>query len=91
MSNHLLSIMQQFRPDWQKLFSVPEAERELHGFKFNGVGWYLLEEDSILVAEASVPVDGDGMPRYLFCVYNNRNPIEAFKSIATAPIRQLAE
>ncbi len=42
--------MIQFMPDWSKLFTKEQSEKELIGFKFRGTGWYFTKVDTMLVA-----------------------------------------
>jgi glutamine cyclotransferase len=74
----------QFRPDWTQTWNIKEAERELKGFKFNGIGWYLTKDDTLLIIPA---FSQDDIDYFEFLVYNNRNPIKAFNQIANAPTR----
>jgi hypothetical protein len=70
-----------FEPDWSSTWTPAEAEYQLIDFKFKGSGWYLTNNESMLV----VPY-GDG-EKYVFHIYNNRNPSEEFNWIVNAPSR----
>jgi hypothetical protein len=79
-----------FQPDWSMLGTAERFEQELIGFKFKGPGWYLSKYerdgktgiDTILV----IPV-GENGSIFRACVYNERNPIESFNWVHSAPVR----
>lgn len=84
-----------FTPDWKKLYTAEQANEDLQDFKFEGPGWYLIKEDTLLV----VPVDTStkSLPwkrewpkdqLFLFMVWNGSNPRDALNSVINAPVRQ---
>jgi hypothetical protein len=71
----------QFIPDWTVFWTVAQAEEELPGFKFNGIGWYVTETEAILVTDISSD------STYRFSVYYpGKDVIETFKKISELPI-----
>ena len=82
-----------FKPDWTNTYTAWKAEQELKDFKFEGPGWYLVGDDTLLV----IPVDRN-MPeiwnktwteteRFNFHYYVGRNPASIFNAIVNAPTR----
>lgn len=86
-------ILQSFKPDWTAFWTVKEAEKEL-SIKFSGPGWYFSQKDTILAIPHIRPIAKTWHSKFKddelfeFCVYNNRNPSDAFNSLANAPTRQ---
>jgi len=77
-----------FIPDWSMIGSAEYAEKELQGFKFRGPGWYINKTDTLLVLPYAADDDGaQCKDLYRVCVYNNRNPADAFNWIVNAPTR----
>lgn len=85
--------------DWDKIGTVPELEKALIGFKFNGPGWYNFRKDTVLVVSTERPMDkwwgqhaqeGEVFRVYVF---NNNadmtHPATIYGSIATAPTRTM--
>jgi hypothetical protein len=76
-----------FVPDWTMLGNPERFESELIGFKFKGPGWYTFtnkkngKTDTILV----IPVR-EGSNLFRLHVYNERNPIESFNWVLSAPV-----
>ena len=75
-----------YMPDWSIVCSPAHAEKEFYDFKFKGTGWYRWKKDTLLVLPFC---RGEkGMPDlFRFCIYNDRDPREAFEWIANAPER----
>ena len=83
MSN-TFSAINGFQPDWEEVWSIEEAEQELtyiHAadttptpFVFRGPGWYIREDDVMLVMPHAVP---DGLDPF----WTNE--------LAQAPFRQM--
>lgn len=76
--------MKQFQitPDWSKHWTAKEAEEQLTGFTFQGIGWYNEGGDSMLVIESSMK---DEQQRYNFMVFNGNNPIRSFGYAISLP------
>jgi hypothetical protein len=68
-------------PDWRRLLTPDDAERELEGFVWRGPGWYINDNDSLLVFPS--PLSGE----YWFWVYNGRSPHEGMMQATRAPVR----
>lgn len=85
----------EFVPDWEKVWTAKEAEKQLDGFKFQGPGWYITGEDTMLVMPVFPTMRCGGIwathwlvsQMFRFCVYNKRNPVAAFNAIVNAPVR----
>lgn len=67
-------------PNWKQTWTVEAAERELKGFKFTGIGWYITASDVMLV------IPGGELTaetkRYEFCVWDS-DPRQLFGVIAS--------
>ncbi len=87
------NIMQPFRPDWVAYWTAAEAEKQLSNFKFCGPGWYYTKKDTVLVIPHIRSIEETWHSKFSadelfeFCVYNDRNPSDAFNSLANAPTR----
>jgi carbohydrate-binding DOMON domain-containing protein len=78
-----------FLPDWSCIWSAKEAEKELIAFEFKGPGWYFTKTDSILVMPHNRTIDRlwvSSNELFEFNIYNRRNPLNLFITIANAPV-----
>lgn len=80
-SRYTLVNALEIEPDWKQLWAPAEAEKQLEGFKFAGVGWYLYVSGSMLV------LPGIEAAKFWFWVYDQRSPCEEFNRIVNAPVR----
>ncbi len=75
-----------FSPDWKKYYTPEGAEKDLPGFEFNGIGWYDMEEDTILVLDQ---IEGTG--KYEFWCWNDPNArrkfIDSMSKISFMPVK----
>ncbi len=71
-----------FACDFTSLFTVKDLATELH-IQFTGCGWYLGEEDTMLILNSSNP-----LYPYMVMVWNRPNVREMFKSIYEMPTRR---
>jgi hypothetical protein len=79
-----------FMPDRSAVWTAEKAESELKDFKFNGTGWYIGKTDTMLVLPCGNSEKGEKEGEkevYRFCVYNGRNPVNAFTWVIRAPVR----
>lgn len=57
-----------FDCDWTEFYTPEEAEEQLRGFKFEGLGWYETETDTLLVLDRMKAGKHNG--RYKFICWN---------------------
>ena len=89
-----IADFEDFRPDWQEVWTADQANKELIDFTFNGPGWYRHRADTLLV----IPIERDSdkwghhswsrQEKFLFCVYNGRSPANSFNAIINLPTRE---
>ena len=85
--------------DWDTMGTVPELEKKLIGFKFNGPGWYNYRMDVVLVVPMERTIDNwwgqtaNDSEMFRAYVYNNDfsdiHPSRMYHSIGSAPTRTM--
>lgn len=80
----------EFRPDWVSPWSVDQMETGVP-FKFKGPGWYF-EKGTKGTPRAEttfvtlvLPTENPDL--WLFCAFNENNPVACFNWIVNAPVR----
>lgn len=73
-----------FVPDWTKILTPDEAEKEFNGFIWKGCGWYFLADKTIMLV---LPI-GDKGRKFRFCYYENEMILYNFGWIVNASTRQ---
>lgn len=75
-----------FRPDWTAVLTLEEMQRELHGFRFKGPGWYFSKAPISTVLE-----NGQNRDAMLICAYDDAryfvqvwNHWDGFKNVLNA-------
>lgn len=83
-----------FIPDWRECKTVEQFKKEYtFSIEFTGPGWYVFKHGALLVIPADRPnneawkAKSSSTEKFWFYVYDNRDPLVAFNSIATAPMR----
>jgi hypothetical protein len=82
----LQEIQNQITPDWATLWTKEEMEKEMPGFFFLGVGWYLKPEASMLIF-ASPNVNVNKATEYVIWIFFKRDPRPNFQAMIDAPVR----
>lgn len=80
--NKLLSTI---TPDWEFSGSIERIKNEFDGFLITGPGWY--SKAGTWVLSVATEVAGN----YMLLVFFDRDPREAFKAIALAPVKLLVK
>lgn len=68
-----------FKWDWRQTWTIQQAEYELSGFGFKGLGWYHIASDTILVLKHVDDV-------YEFFIWNQRDPRETLNNLLDLPM-----
>lgn len=71
--------------DWSKVYTPESAEKDLHRFKFKGVGWYNTRFDTMLVRPTSI----EGA--YMFHTWNSPNLRDRLMSEMAGEIKNLLD
>ncbi len=72
-------------PDWTKVYRIPaDIEKNLNKFKYKGVGWYLTENDTLLVSQHNT---GNSWTYYVQ-VWNNPTARRELATCLAMPIRK---
>lgn len=80
-------MLRDFVPAWMKVMRPKDAEEQLVGFRWAGVGFYPSKDSTVLVVPATETEEGRAEgDSYLFCVYNNPRAWRAFHGILELPI-----
>lgn len=87
------------QPDWTQSWTMSQAEEQLDGFKFNGPGWYITKNESMLVVPKDEPIRLEhgnfplwhqAWPPYtvfLFMIYSSNDPGLSIMALNRAPTR----
>ena len=80
-------MLREFVPNWTKVMRPADAEKELEGFRWKGVGFYSGKDETLLVLPTAESEEGRSEgDTYIFCVYNHPHAWRAFHGITELPV-----